>query len=249
MEALDYGKYTRLCKEVTRNQELFQVFKSIPEYNDILEHVTEEQGFQCLKLLQSVFQYTENQIKEYCDINDRVGDPMVTKYSDTLVCSPSSLRYLLHASFILSHLKEKYDTTPVSIVEVGCGYGGLFLAIQYLMRAFNVDVKSYSFVDLDECIELQKTYLNLQTVHIPISFHEATKFGSTVKETPLFFISNYAFSEISPEYQKKYIENLLSRCDHGFMAWNAIDLYDFGKEYKSMDEIPLTGVKNKYVFF
>lgn len=249
MEESDYGNYTRLCKEVSMNEGLFQVFKSISEYIEILEHVTEEQGSTYLSLLISVFHYSEDQIQEYCTINDLLGDPLMYRYTEKIVCSPSSLRYLLHASFILSHFRELYDKTPVSMVEVGCGYGGLFLAIQYLTKYFSVEVQSYSFVDLDECILLQEHYLKNHSVTIPISFHQAKNFGSTVTGTPLFFISNYAFSEISLEYQKKYIENLISRCDHGFITWNAIDLYDFGKQYKSMNEIPLTGEKNKYVFF
>jgi hypothetical protein len=135
------------------------------------------------------------------------------------------------------------------MVEVGGGYGGLFLALQYFAQKEGVEITNYSLIDLKEAVELQKKYLSKHTVTIPLSFHDASTFGKDVEGNDLFFISNYSFSEISVILQQRYIEHLLPKCSHGFLTWNMIDLYDFGKNVTYTEEIPQTGYTNKFVFF
>jgi hypothetical protein len=65
----------------------------------------------------------------------------------------------------------------------------------------------------------------------------------------MFIISNYCFSEISEEFQKKYIDILFPKVSHGFMAWNMIPTYNFGFKFSEEDEYPKTGEFNKYLRF
>lgn len=243
-----YQEFAGFCRDVTSNSELFLEFKSNPIFRNMLEHVTLELGKSYYTLLKSKFNFQDAEMLEFCKVNDMYGRPELFTFSNSLTCSPSSLRYLFQSSLILSHI-QSLNMKSASIVEVGCGYGGLFLAINFLRKRFNVSIDSYSLVDLPPCSRLQSVYLNNFQIETPHSFHLAHYYGSTVKGDNLYFISNYAFSEISLENQSLYIQTLLDRCNHGFLTWNSIDLYNFGKEYRAEVEYPLTGPKNKYVSF
>ena len=79
---------------------------------------------------------------------------------------------------------------------------------------------------------------------------DASTFGKNIDKNNMFLISNYCFSEVSSEYQKEYITHLFPKVVHGFMAWNCIELYNFGFNIRVEEERPNTGGKyNKYVYF
>ena len=114
-----------------------------------------------------------------------------------IVCSPTSLRYVLHSLLILKYIK---GTSTRKIVEVGCGYGGLFLGINYFSKILNITIDNYYFIDLPEICGLIKNYLELHKGDININYaiHTADNYGADIDETNLFFISNYCFTEIYP---------------------------------------------------
>ena len=79
-------------------------------------------------------------------------------------------------------------------------------------------------------------------------------------DTNMFFVSNYCFTFINESDRKYYQDNLLSKCDHGFLVWQT----SFGATIqqsdgilsktiiKTIEEIPQTGpshAKNYYVTF
>ena len=249
LDGYDYSSYDSFCLEASRNDVAFQTFKSNPKYMEILEHVSQAQGLEYLKLLWEEFRLGENDIVDFCKKNDLLGSPIKHRYSDILICSPTSIRYIYHANLILSWMKQ-LDTKNIKIVELGCGYGGLCLAIQHFAKRYGVDIERYALIDLANASQLQKRYLVEYSQNTFLEFHSAEDHGKTLDGTDWFFISNYCFSEISSENQRKYIENLLPKCQHGFLAWNMIDLYEFGKPILNhQPERPLTGSKNRFVFF
>ena len=108
-------------------------FKRNETYNAILEHVTKKMGEDYLRLIETEFPVTFEQFYGYIALNDANGQPRTCtfyskKFGKQFTCSPTSLRYVYHALLILQHFKECSST---EIVEVGCGYGGLCLAINY----------------------------------------------------------------------------------------------------------------------
>ena len=247
-EGNDYEPYIQYVKKIHENEELFLTFRREPIYMDMMEHVTFIHGAVCLYQSQIMFCIKDADVEEFCDLNDRYGRPIRFQYSPTLSCSPTSLRYIFHALLIINRLKM-LNISEVSFVEVGGGYGGLSLALQYFGPKENISIKKYSFVDLQPAMQLQKKYLSKHTLSAPVSFYDASHFGKDVEGDNLFFISCYSFSEIAKDFQQKYIEFLLPKCKHGFLAWNMIDVYDFGKQASFTDEIPQTGYTNKFVFF
>ena len=66
-----------------------------------------------------------------------------------------------------------------------------------------------------------------------------------------FLISNYAFSELDVNYRDIYKNNVIPYCNHGFLAWNFIPLYNFVDNHIEYEvEKPLTGNKmNLFVYF
>jgi hypothetical protein len=248
MEGYDYTKYLEFTKTASENSLVFETFKQNTFYKEILEHVTFTQGAQYLALIWHFFKLSDQELEEFCALNDRYGSPQLFEYSSTLKCSPTSLRYIFHSLLILHYIRD-LQLKEVSIVEVGCGYGGLFLAIQHFAKKVGITLKQYRLIDLPEVVSLQKTYLSKHTSQTPTAFYDATRYGSEIQETDLFFISNYCFSEISDANRRGYIEHLLPKCSHGFIAWNMIDLFDFGKKYIEGPELPRTGDKNKFIYF
>jgi hypothetical protein len=220
-------------------------FKSHPDVTDMLEHVTPSLGEEYMTHLQST-RLSMDLIHAYCQKNDQMGGGQKHPYS--FLTSPSNLRYLFQAHLICSHLCHLQKET-VEIVEIGCGYGGLFLAMDMVAPVYSVRISRYHLIDLPESSALQQWYLAAHDYNTPTQFHPASTYGDAIDRTDLFLISNYCFSEISEEHQQRYRRQLFPRVSHGFMAWNNIPTYDFGFPMREEIEYPLTGSMNRYVYF
>lgn len=249
MSGYNYTPYTEYVKTILEDEKIFYTFKQNPYYTDMLEHVSERSGMNYILAIWGFCHLKDEDIENYCKENDRIGSPIQYNYSPTLTCSPTSLRYVFQSSIILQYI-QSLGLTEVHIVEVGGGYGGLFLALQSFAKNYGITLRKYSIIDLKEPSDLQKKYLSNHTLTTPVTFHDASNFGTDIEGEDLFFVSCYCFSEISDAFQQKYREHLLPKCTHGFIAWNMIDVYDIGKELTITNEVPEeTGAKNKFVFF
>lgn len=218
-------------------------FKQNSNYTYVLEHVSKPQGEEYYNLLKDI--YSDDVIQVFCNVNDSIGNP-VRHLINRIVTSPTSLRYLYHAHLILKHFGNQPE---VNIVEVGGGYGGLCLAIDYLSKYMNKNIHSYHIIDLDPAINLQKIYLKKYTLSFEVTFSSASDYGKELKRDDYCLISNYCFSEIEKHHQENYITCLFPKVSCGFLIWNHIPLYDFGKKVNVENEIPLTGPGNLFVFF
>ena len=83
-------------------------FKRDGAYNAILEHVSYEQGNSYISLIipiiNEVFpEITFENITCYLQMNDKYGNPKMSSFmydNKQIVCSPTSLRYVLHSLLI-----------------------------------------------------------------------------------------------------------------------------------------------------
>jgi hypothetical protein len=231
-------------------------FKSNPDYTYMLEHVNHTQGKEYLELIKSKFSYLDdNYIQKLTSINDEIGNTIKYKI-DNFYCSPTSLRYIFHSLLILEHLKDLYSSfdKSISIVELGGGYGGLCLIFQHLYSDYYskyFKINDYSIIDLPNPCILQRKYLEYHKINCKYySAFDYKEFLQSNQDNEIFLISNYCFSELGYDNQNSYIKNLFPIINHGFITWNNIDIYDFGKKIiKKVKEEPLTGVKNYYVYF
>ena len=149
-------------------------FKSSHSYTTVLEHISKEVGAQYLKQLEDEFpNITYEQLKAFVTMNDKYGSPtkaiFTTKSMKLMYGSPTSLRYAYHALIIL----QRYDgTVQTGMMEVGGGYGGLFLAINYFssLSPFHRPIQKYIIIDLPEIVPLIQYYLSLHQESIQIPY-------------------------------------------------------------------------------
>ena len=178
-------------------------------------------------------------------------------------CSPTSLRYVLHSLIILNDFKNKNLN---KFVEVGCGYGGLFLGINYFSKILNIEIQHYYLIDLPEICCLIEKYINLNKsdVNINYSLHSAYNYGTDINDLNLYFISNYCFTEIDNNHRSNYINLLFPKISNGFIIWQTVfnlsiqDITIIKKEnITKEEEYPQTSYpqtsyqnyKNYYVYF
>lgn len=234
---VDYTNYISYINEITKNNIENSNFKSNEKYRDILEHVFQHYGIEYIKHIENEFpQIRVGDIIGYLQINDKYGLP--NKYNFDFsngvshLCSPTSLRYVYHALKILTHFQTKKSK---SIVEVGCGYGGLFLALCHFSKVLNIQIDHYYFVDLKMAGELIQKYLQLNSDNITIKYsvHDSSLYGKDINDENLFFVSNYCFTEISKEYRDQYINFLLPKTSSGFIIWQTV----FGLSLKDTDQL------------
>jgi hypothetical protein len=237
----DYTNYERFVKDM----QTLESFKNNPNYTYILEHVTTDIGNQYYELLKNL--YSNDIIEDFCRLNDSFGNPNKSTIGSLKISvSPTSLRYLYHATLILKHFSNESE---IHIVELGGGYGGLCLAINFLARITNKVINSYHIIDLDSASKLQKNYLKNFELSFNVDFSSASDYGKNLTRTDYCLISNYCFSEIDMSHQENYIKHLIPKTKTGFLVWNHIQLYNFGKTVRFENEIPLTGPGNLYVYF
>ena len=215
-----YDEYINYLKGVDYTTFSMQPFKSHPVYCGILEHVSYDLGLQYLSLIEQEYKLEKEVIRDFIRINDIYGSPKRFTYTfntgETFQSSPSSLRYIYHALLILDHYKT---SGCKNIVEVGCGYGGLCLAMNYFSKYMNIHIGTYNFVDLPEVCTLIKNYLSLHNIYTQTTFHSSETYGAHVYSRDLFFISNYCYTEIDILKNKMYTSTLLPKASHGFLIW------------------------------
>ena len=145
----------------------------------------------------------------------------------------------------------------MKFADVGCGYGGLFLAIVYFSKHLNISIDKYYLIDLPEANNLIEYYLNFHKdfINFDYEIHNSENFGSTIPNGNLFLISNYCYTEISDEYREKYNNSIMNRVDNGFIIWqsNAYDIQNISKTNISPKEIikekPSFNFSNYFVYF
>jgi hypothetical protein len=241
-----YDIYVKAVEKQLGHEEL--TFKSDPDYQYMTEHSNQGHiGLQFLGLIKNEFKLTPGEIMRFTTLNDSIGKPEVANYSVIPPCSPTSLRYVYHAHLFLKHLQSLGITNP-DIVEIGGGYGGMCLAIHTYAEKFGITPRKYSIIDLEIPGKLQRRVLDLYG-YSSVTCHNAENFGSEIDQGSVM-ISTYAFSEIQPEFQKKYVEVLFPKLTHGFIVWNFIPVYNMGKKLLLVeDERPMTGSVNRFVYF
>ena len=214
----DNGFYIRFVGECCVIERKFNKFKRNHIYRQILEHTTYKLSLEYLK---KTNQNILNQINKFM-INDNTGDP-IKFYYKTLNknVSPGTLRYLKVCSDIEKYFGKKFG----NIVEIGCGYGG-----QYIILDKYFNIQRYTLFDLPQVNKLiEKNLLNYNLK----SKYQFGNIKENYKKIDLV-ISNYAFSELPRKLQKIYLENILSKSNHGYMTMNSgLDMNEILDKQKS----------------
>ena len=259
---------TYLSTVVSLSKEDFKEsdFKSNPQYTQVLENVSKEKGIEYLKRIESDFpEITYTDIKEYINVNNKYGQSMKTiltmSNNKLLYCSPSCMRYIYHSLIILKKIKETGNT---EIVEIGAGYGGLYLALNIFAPKLNVLIEKYYIIDLFVVTELLKKYLmqHMDILIIPLEIYDNNTDHKYINSRNLYLISNYCITSISETERMVYINTIIkNQVSHGFIIWQTCFGCDISNvenllqkpNIHKIEEIPQTSldstIKNYYVNF
>lgn len=242
-----FESYCQVCRDESKKDISELSFKSNPNYTSILEHVKKENAQEYLKLIRSEFSLPNNIISKFTWMNDKLGKPN-RHIIESFYASPSNFRYLYHALRILKQVSDN-GISQVSIIEIGAGYGGLCLALNYLAKNFNISISKYVIIDLPEPLLLLQKYLGNFSLDFPVEYLLSSNYENSLSGEEYFLVSGYTLSSIDSELCEEYLIKLLPKCSHGFMVWNKIDIPLLRKNSVIEDERPQTGNNNKYINF
>lgn len=206
----DNGSYVRFVQSAVLDYKKFKNFKRHPDYQAILEHVTEDEGEKYLDIIKNNSPELLNNINQFKD-NDLVGGPITYDYPEIGNISPSTLRYIKVASDL-----KKYFGSDIGqkVAEIGVGYGG-----QLLINDKIFDIKSYYLFDLPPVLSLVSKYLESHILNCAYKLFTLNQYGGD--ESYDLVISNYAFSELPSQLQIKYIEKIISKSKRGYLTMNS----------------------------
>lgn len=219
----DNKKYPNFCKQAALDNDVFATFKSNATYNEILEHVTYEEGGDYISQFASNTTVI-NKLADY-QINDKLGGPKCYNYLQYGIFSPTTLRYIK----ILSDLSQ-LDLNNKSIIEIGAGYGGQYTILKQLFKP-----KKYTFIDLEDVLLLIKKYvITLKQDDIDLEYVACGNITTDILSD--LVISNYAFSECNADIQDIYIKHILKHAKHGYMIYNNFNGYSHNDLAKILNE-------------
>ena len=132
----------------------------------------------------------------YAKLKVNQVDPKCPEENEVVRRTMGPWRYKEHAEMIINEINVQD-----SILEIGCGFGGL---AQEILKKINV---SYTVVDNEIMLNQAKRFLADTVEYIEakkIETLQGRKFG--------LFISNFCLSEVPPEYQKYVVKNIICNC-------------------------------------
>lgn len=186
----------------------FDSFRKLNAIRQVIDNVTLAQGKSYLDYILKKTDITLK-LKNALFKIDSVGSPIKYKYKNLGECSPLSLRYL--NTYL--DLEQLFGSlSKFKIIEIGGGFGGQAFVINQLES-----ISEYQLFDLPLALKLQKKYLDKLITLENFKFSEYP--GYKVKDVDLI-ISNYAFSELNRELQKKYLNDVILKASRGFIIWN-----------------------------
>ncbi len=233
--------YLDLCKKAASNDKIFNNFRNLKDYKNILEHVDKNLALKYLENIKTISDLTNAEIFNICDKLSHVGNPeLINLLGDQKPISTSSLRYL---NVALQLINEFGDKDINNIVEIGPGYGGQSIILEEFFT-----IKKYTYIDLPEVNSLIDIFLKKSKVKFSYDLKTLEdEFEDTGYD---LIISNYAFSELNSYLQIKAINNIINKSDNCFMIINS-DSFEKDKKYKKLkflnQETLVQKIKNSFI--
>jgi putative sugar O-methyltransferase len=238
----DNQLYPQVCIQASNDYKVFNNFRRNPFYNQILEHVSEQQGSDYLQIISKDLEILAS-IDNFKQ-NDNWGNPRTYEYPNIGIISPTTLRYIK----VLTDIKMYFQTADnLDICEIGVGYGGQCRVINAYFKP-----ATYSLVDIQPALSLAQRFLDNYILHSRLAY-------TTMNELPQreydLVISNYAFTELPRTIQDVYLNRVIMKSKKGYITYNEItpeefcsykleELINIIPGAKIFKEEPLTYAKN-----
>lgn len=238
----DNQAYPQVCLQASIDYIFFNNFRRNPIYTHILEHVSEKQGVEYLKLISK-----DREVYSSIDSfkrNDDYGNPRMSEYPDIGRISPSTLRYIK----VLIDLKKYFHPLDkLKVSEIGVGYGGQCRVINAYYRP-----SAYCLIDIQPALALAQRFLDNYVISSVLTYKTMNELHEDEYD---LVISNYAFTELPRKIQDVYLKKVIMRSKRGYITYNEITPPEFNS-YKTrelvamitgsqvLQEEPLTHPKN-----
>ncbi len=238
----DNQAYPQVCIQASNDYRFFNQFRRNPIYNQILEHVSEQQGSEYLEVISkdSEILAAMSDFKQ----NDNWGNPVMYEYPNIGIICPSTLRYVK----VLTDIKAHFQTVDnLDICEIGVGYGGQCRIINAYFKP-----ATYCLIDIQPALSLAQRFLDNYILHSTLNYKTMNELGRKGYD---LVISNYAFTELPRAIQDIYLEKVILTSQRGYITYNEITPIEWNS-YK-LDELinlipgaqvfkeePLTAEKN-----
>lgn len=242
-----------VCQNAVEDDLHFNTFKTDGRFTTILEHTQVSYSHDFMNKIIAEYGTYLNKIDwDLVKENDSIGSPYTTEYQElsdhvslnNYIFSPSTVAYVYKALDILSHIKNsKLDN--VAILEIGAGYGGQCKMILDLCKLFDINIKSYTMVDLHWPNKLQEKYLNTLGHFDKIKFISFEELRDNEKQLEEFdyLISIYALAEFTKDIQQFYIDKMVDFPYH-YLVWNSPSVHHRFSTSEIINEQPRTGPHN-----
>jgi len=203
--------YLDVCRSASHNSKTFANFRRNPAYTEVLEHVSQQQGQEYLRLLSPASRARQN-IAEAAK-NDDIGNPATMRLDSGLRISPTTLRYLKVADD-MEKLFGGASLDGANVIEIGVGYGGQCRILDSLFK-----IKHYTLVDLNPVLNLAAEFLSNFPLSCTLRFMTMNELSPQPYD---FALSNYSFSELSREVQDVYFAKALQHSRAGYITFSDI---------------------------
>jgi len=233
------SEYHEACKKATEDNWVFQRFKSLRGYRNIIEHDAYSKGTKYFKVALNNDPGIVDRFEKF-KINDKIGDSYCSEYgfsnhptrgkASMGLFSPTTIRYVK----VMTDLEKRFGSLDgMRIVEIGGGYGG-----QCVILAQEYNFAEYTNIDLFWPTKLSEKYVNA----LGVKNFKTCPIEKIKEENYDLVISNYAFSECNYETQDAYIDKILDNCKNGYITHNT------GKDRQNRTAVALQHYENFGVF-
>lgn len=223
----------------------------------------------------------EKHIIQLIKCNEKYGNSIQNFKYNNLNCNANTIKYIYMSLLLLDFIinsKNFIENKKINIIEIGGGYGGMCLIFSEIInilqsnnipnltndtnihyKNFNYEI-SYSLIDIDYVIDLQKKYINLylsdknHNSNIKYNFYNFNNLDNFITEAnadaKYILFSSYSLSEIMSENRNIYYNKLFRYINNGLIFWNTpnIDLDKNNFNILTQEEYPKTGYYNKIIY-
>jgi len=201
----NYDSFRIAVQKALSDEDFFNEFKRSSDFSTVVSTIGESYGRSYYQFIKAKYPYLLNYVDRFIT-GDKIGNPILYEF-DGIKCDPLTFRYVK----ILGDLVKYFGKLDgMNIVEIGAGFGGQCKIIHDLYKP-----ASYTIIDFPEVGQLAKKYLDV--FNVPIILREMSDTSSISYD---LCISNYAFSEITRQYQDFYYDYVVKNSTGGYMLLN-----------------------------